>query len=246
MNHSSVQSAQRSLSEFAFHDYSAFSQGYEDKLTCLGYRTPALMADFCAKELPGQGRVLDLGCGTGLLGKALHQRGLQASLVGLDLSPSMLEQVPDGVYAELQNGDCCQPLVYGNNHFQAAVSSGLSEYVLDLRAWFTEVRRVLSEGSLWAFSYALSQREPVKQIGQSMLVSHARDYVRFCLAVSGFAWQEDADIEAYHSGGELVTHVLTKARARVKPTRIRPQVHPLPAARRPRRDAYGCREASGA
>jgi ubiquinone/menaquinone biosynthesis C-methylase UbiE len=36
------------------------------------------------------GTVLDLGCGTGFLGEALHQSGFRAELTGVDLSPGMV------------------------------------------------------------------------------------------------------------------------------------------------------------
>lgn len=231
-----IRQVQRELSEFALRDYLALSQNYEEKLSRLAYRTPVLMAARYAAQLPVQGRVLDLGCGTGLLGQAFRQRGLQASLVGLDLSPLMLEQVPEGIYSELHKGDCCQLLHCGDGDFQAVVSSGLSEYILDLRIWFSEVRRVLSEGSLWLFSFALSRGLPIQPIGESMLVSHSRDYVRFCLSVSGFEWQEDSEIEAYHSSGEVVTHVLTLAQARSRTVQVRPLPvrRSRPVRRRPR------------
>lgn len=231
MNHETLLAAQGLLLDSVLREYSALSHGYEERLAGLGYRTPMSMAAKYTPKLPGQGRVLDLGCGTGLLGKALRQQGLQATLVGQDVSQSMLDQVPDGIYVELQRGDCLQPWVHGNGHFHAVVSAGLSEYVLDLRAWFDGVRRFLSEGSLWIFSYARSERLPVKLIGDSMLVSHARDYVRSCLSASGFEWLEDSEIEAYRSNGQTVVHALTMARACSQPKPVHGARRPLPGYR---------------
>ncbi|KAF9893536.1 hypothetical protein FE257_010848 [Aspergillus nanangensis] len=39
------------------------------------------------------GTVLDVACGTGAIGRILHQQGVQAETVGIDLSPGMLENV---------------------------------------------------------------------------------------------------------------------------------------------------------
>ncbi|KMO28240.1 methyltransferase type 12, partial [Methylobacterium tarhaniae] len=73
----------------------------------LGYCGPALIRA-ALERLRGPevrfGRVLDLGCGTGLMGRALC--GIAGTLTGIDLSPGMLAEARrTGLYARLQEGD---------------------------------------------------------------------------------------------------------------------------------------------
>lgn len=64
----------------------------------LGYRLPKLVADRLLADRPDKNfNVLDLGCGTGLLGVSLGR--LQGALVGVELSSKMIEQAArHGVY----------------------------------------------------------------------------------------------------------------------------------------------------
>lgn len=73
----------------------------------MGYPDPEYVADFAAKMAkkanlsPGTAKVLDLACGSGLVGKHLNAKGFK-NIVGLDLSPNMLEEASNkGVYSEL-------------------------------------------------------------------------------------------------------------------------------------------------
>lgn len=76
--------------------YDGFAKSFEATLAGLNYETPKLLAS----ELGlGKGEdkpildVLDAGCGTGLLG--IHLRPAARTLVGVDLSPKMLQQARD-------------------------------------------------------------------------------------------------------------------------------------------------------
>lgn len=50
---------------------------------------------------PENAKIIDFACGTGLVGKHLHEQGFK-HMVGLDVSPNMLEEASNkGVYSEL-------------------------------------------------------------------------------------------------------------------------------------------------
>ena len=88
--------------------FDGFAPHFEAKLQGqLGYRTPELLLALLRRHLPEAGRfahVLDLGCGTGLMGPLL--RPLADRLDGVDLSPRMLEAArAKGVYDGLAQGE---------------------------------------------------------------------------------------------------------------------------------------------
>jgi len=86
-------------------DYIA--SNYEGMYLRMGYPDPKFVAKFVHKlakknqQKPADVKVLDLGCGTGLIGKYLAPQGFK-NIVGVDISPNMLEEASvKGVYSEL-------------------------------------------------------------------------------------------------------------------------------------------------
>ncbi len=72
----------------------------------------------------GQGPVLDIGAGTGLLGVALHALGV-GPIDGTDISVGMLEAAAKkSVYRRLFSGDLTDRLPVPDGHYLGAVSSG--------------------------------------------------------------------------------------------------------------------------
>lgn len=95
--------------------------------------------------------VLDLGCGTGLVGAELQQLGFD-NVDGLDLSPEMLEVArTKGVYQKLIEADLLKMLDIGDATYDAAISAGTftTGHVNALR--FNEFLRIIKPGGLLAF-----------------------------------------------------------------------------------------------
>jgi predicted TPR repeat methyltransferase len=93
--------------------------------------------------------ILDLGCGTGLSGKAFapHKR----SLVGIDLSPRMLGYAEaTGLYDDLVAADIVPWLNATLQQFDLVLAADVLVYMGDLKPLFTAVRRVLKSGGLFA------------------------------------------------------------------------------------------------
>lgn len=68
--------------------------------------------------------VLDVGCGTGLVGQALHDRGVE-TIDGIDISPEMLDQARrKGAYRTLVEADLTQPLQIESHTYAGIVSAG--------------------------------------------------------------------------------------------------------------------------
>ncbi len=73
----------------------------------------------------GQGPVLDVGAGTGLLAQALRDGGFAGDVDAADLSPEMLAVAAGkGIYRHLICADITQPLPPPAGRYQGIVSSG--------------------------------------------------------------------------------------------------------------------------
>jgi len=95
-----------------------------------------------------RGRVLELGCGTGNLQRALTaQRDLWAA--GLDVSPQMLAITRRKLTVAGQSGNlaraAAQALPFSATSFDSVVATFPTEYIIDM-ATLAELRRVLRPG----------------------------------------------------------------------------------------------------
>ncbi|MEW6690853.1 MAG: methyltransferase domain-containing protein, partial [Pseudomonadota bacterium] len=118
----------------------------------LEYRVPQALAAMVRPRLAGGARVVDLGCGTGLVAAALAGSG--AEIIGIDLSSRMLEiAAARGVYARLERGELAEALArMAPGSAQAVLAADVFIYVGDLEAVFAAVARVLAPRGLFAFS----------------------------------------------------------------------------------------------
>ena len=98
---------------------------------------------------PGE-RVVDLGCGPGLLALEMaRQVGGTGSVNGIDFSASMIalaqRRCADIPWAQFRAGDVGQ-LPYADGAFDVAVCTQVYEYVADIEGALRELRRVLGPG----------------------------------------------------------------------------------------------------
>ena len=128
-------------------DYDNFAEAYssenEANLINEFYERPAMI------ELAGDvrhRRILDAGCGSGPLSKALRDRGAQVT--GFDSSKAMisLARTRLGVDAQLLVADLGQPLPFANDTFDDVVASLVFHYLEDWADSLKELRRVLRPG----------------------------------------------------------------------------------------------------
>ena len=85
--------------------YEDWAKNYNLDTTSSDYTGPAISAKLLSQYLPEKkGRLLDAGCGTGLVGIELQALGYD-SVDGFDLSDSMAEQaIATGAYQRVQGG----------------------------------------------------------------------------------------------------------------------------------------------
>jgi predicted TPR repeat methyltransferase len=153
----------------------------------LGYRGPAILMDALA-AVRGQrlrfGSVLDLGCGTGLAGAAV--RPLCDWMVGVDLSPAMIEQArAKGVYDRLASADLSEYVAdeSGAQH-HLVLAADVFVYCGDLSPIIAGVAGALAPGGLFAFTVE-THNGPDIQLQPTLRYAHGTAHVRAAIERAG-------------------------------------------------------------
>lgn len=190
-----------------FDDYAgSFERHLVDKLR---YRGPDLIADAlfraCAarRRLFRFARMIDLGCGTGLMARAL--RGRVAAADGVDLSPGMLAQAArTGLYAGLHERDLVDFLrAREAASADLVVAADVFVYMASLDAAFREAHRVLRPRGLFALTVQAHPGEGVV-LGADARYAHGASYLRGLADETGFTVVGDESVSTRQDRGEDV------------------------------------------
>jgi predicted TPR repeat methyltransferase len=133
--------------------YDDWVSTYDRQLAEWGYEAPHVAADLLV-HAAGPGAVLDVGCGTGLVGRALQQRGV-ADIDGIDLSSaSIAAALATGAYRSARQHNLDHlPLPHDDDAYAGAICVGVLSYVSDLGALIADVCRVLTSGAVFVATY---------------------------------------------------------------------------------------------
>ncbi len=135
--------------------FDAYADRFETALVDgLGYATPGRLAALVAASRPAPfGRVLDAGCGTGLMAAALTEIGGWSDLVGVDLSPEMVARAEArGVYDALIVGEVVAALAERPAAQDLVVAADVLVYLGDLAPFLAAAAAALVPGGLVAVS----------------------------------------------------------------------------------------------
>ena len=72
-------------------------------------------------------KILDAGCGTGLVGIELKKYGY-SDIVGVDFSQDMLDLIPQGIYKKIEKIDLNKPLKFKTNMYDVVMCVGTFTY----------------------------------------------------------------------------------------------------------------------
>lgn len=176
--------------------FDQYAPRFEESLVGqLAYQAPFLLRaalDAIAPVEAPCGRVLDLGCGTGLAGEALRNRA--AWLEGVDLSPGMVEQARrKGVYDRLDVADALIALSDAKDRFDIVVAADVVVYLGNLAPLLTGAKRALVPGGLIAFSAQRTGGDGFV-LGGDHRYAHSPAYLRATAEAVGFTVErlEDA------------------------------------------------------
>lgn len=125
------------------HRYDDWAATYDDELEAWSYRAPEIAAALAIGHGRGLAPVLDAGCGTGRVGRALRRLGYGSELIGADASPASLDVARgQGVYDALGPVDLQAALPWEDDRFGAITCVGVMTYVPDVEACWREFARI--------------------------------------------------------------------------------------------------------
>jgi predicted TPR repeat methyltransferase len=179
----------------------------------LKYRTPDLLLEAMARLLPAGGLdILDLGCGTGLLGARF--RGLAGTLTGVDISANMLEAARQrAIYDELVCGELGEFLQAQARQFDVALAADVFVYLGDLSGVFGAVRSRLRAGGLFGFSVEASEGEDVV-LRSTLRYAHSAAYLRQLGRQHGFLVEAiESEVLRQEDGSDVLGHLAILRRA---------------------------------
>jgi len=180
--------------------------GYADRfdehlVEKLHYRGPELLRAAVSRATPRTDlAVIDLGCGTGLCGALL--RPVASTLVGVDLSPRMIEKARQrGVYDELLREDVVEALRRRPGSVDLVVAGDVFIYIGDLSPVFEAAAAALRPGGFFAFTIEVIE----DAAGDCLLrptrrYAHSLGYVQRLAAAGG--WTLRAATPAILRAGE--------------------------------------------
>jgi predicted TPR repeat methyltransferase len=123
--------------------YDEWAASYDADLAAWSYQAPAVVAGIVLDRVLTTGSVLDVGCGTGLVGRELRARGFEGRLLGLDLSQASLDIAREtGAYDSLERADLQQPLAVQDDSVDAVVCVGVMTYLPDVESTWREFARL--------------------------------------------------------------------------------------------------------
>jgi len=170
----------------------------------LKYRVPKRVTEYVRSRHPELAiNILDLGCGTGLLGVYLGR--VNGSFIGVDVSAKMLaEAARHDIYTELRHADLMSALRQASPaSFDYVTANDVFVYVGDLSEVLPAARTALrADGALVFSCEAAEEAEGELVLRPTKRYAHSRSGVRRLCAEAGFAQCVIEDIDLRFDGGD--------------------------------------------
>ena len=96
-------------------------------------------------------KILDAGCGSGLVGEELSKEGY--SIVhGADIAAKLMNSIPAGIYHELHNIDLNKPINFTDDFFDAVLCVGTFTFGHVKAKALSEFTRIVKSGGIIGFT----------------------------------------------------------------------------------------------
>lgn len=169
---------ERAPREYVANLFNAYAGKFDEDLAQrLGYDIPQRLVELASAHAPESAEkwdVLDLGCGTGMVGARIAPHARQ--LVGVDLSSRMLEKARQrAVYTRLVEADLLAMLLdEPAASYDVVTAADVFIYVGRIDEVVAAIRRVLKFGGLFAFSVETPASDEEKEPPEVRLAATAR------------------------------------------------------------------------
>lgn len=214
---------ERAPAQYVEKLFDGYAQTFDVQLQQLGYDTPQQLSALIARHRTASASswdVLDLGCGTGLVGQAMapHTR----YLAGVDMSAKMLEKARErNLYHQLHHGDMlAQMQNEPAARYDVIVAADTFIYCGKLDEIAHEAQRLLRQNGLFAFSVealeiqangqpaTATMQDYCLQAAPSCRYAHASPYLLRLAQEHGFRVCHMATAPIRNSGGRPVSGYL--------------------------------------
>jgi predicted TPR repeat methyltransferase len=164
------------------HLFDSFAPTYDQTmLRKLGYAAHLHLRALADRVLPQSAvpwRILDLGCGTGLVGETFKDLAAGGRLDGMDLAPRMIEAAgARAIYNALILGDLEVLLPAPGPSYSLIVAADTMIYIGDLERTFRGVAGRLEPGGFYLFAVESKDGEGWEQTPMNRFV-HSESYLR--------------------------------------------------------------------
>lgn len=178
-----------------------FADNYELVLEKIAYSVPERIKDLAGDV---KGTIVDLGCGSGLVGKAL--KNTENQIIGVDLSQNMLNKAAEkGIYAELIKSDILEFCQNRLPQLQASliVAADVFGYIGNLAPVFSVLK-----GKSICFSIEISAETDDYKLNDAGRYRHNSVYIDKLLQENAFMQINKYDLTLRQENGEDVKGLL--------------------------------------
>jgi predicted TPR repeat methyltransferase len=194
----------RCSNQYVEQTFDAFANSFENVLGRLKYCGPQLVQDHLAElDLPASSlSILDLGCGTGMVGEVM--KPYARKLVGVDLSQAMLDRsAAKQVYRQLHKSDITEFLQGTRDHYDLISCMDTFVYLGRLDEVLALIHQKLRVGGMLFFSTEklLENSGLDYRLNISGRYSHHPGYLTTLLGNTGFSLQRMTDVPIRNESG---------------------------------------------
>jgi predicted TPR repeat methyltransferase len=151
----------------------------------LKYSTPQILFAKLQPYLGHDRTIMDIGCGTGLMGERL--KPLARKIIGVDLSGKMIDiAAKKHIYDELHVSDFNVFLEQVKESFDTVVAADVLNYIGDLSRTFANVSAVLRQDGVFAFTVEAGPEEGFR-LRDTMRFCHSQSYCSQLATDHGFS-----------------------------------------------------------